>query len=441
MNISKISTTDLLTVLVDSLEECSTAIDDNSIYEDIFKVVREKIADLNTYLNIEGQTELIEFNFYQFVKSEFYSKQKRAKKRYAFEIEKDGSFEQCNDEEFLNDFCTIKHCLPIIKDLFLNILDNAYKYMLDHNELTIKLKKFGNLKDIKFINIGPALLEDERTKVFDYGYRGVNAVSSNTEGQGLGLNQIKSILDLHKNWLDATINVCPEEINDFELGGIPYSLFSLELTIEEKQNDTDKRTHLNSISELEPVLIHNVNQIINDISSSIVKKMDGARNPIKSVLLRTYYKLAEVKGLFLYNQWIDDKIPYETLFGNPKDFNLNRLLAGIQNSINNNDEKVIKVEGSRKCYISLFSAFESIIYLFILFICKSISKKSTLFIEIDEDRIIFEVEEEFSFSELFLSEGFDNKHSIVEFFEEFLNYSQIDNNLKTSTNYFYIELP
>jgi signal transduction histidine kinase len=103
---------------------------------------------------------------------------------------------------------TLNTCEPAVVDgnrdrlrqLLLNLTDNAVKY--NHAEGTVKiaLRQSGKLAEIEISNTGPGIPEGLEHRVFDRFVRGNSAV----EGCGLGLAIAKWIVDAHAGSVELT---------------------------------------------------------------------------------------------------------------------------------------------------------------------------------------------------------------------------------------------
>ncbi len=84
-----------------------------------------------------------------------------------------------------------------IKIAISNILDNALRYTQEGGEILIKLNKVEKEIEIKVIDNGIGIPENEQARVFTKFYRGSNAIKRETEGTGLGLYIVKNIIEAH----------------------------------------------------------------------------------------------------------------------------------------------------------------------------------------------------------------------------------------------------
>jgi len=89
----------------------------------------------------------------------------------------------------------------LLKVLFLNLLDNAFKFSAD-NTARVTIDFFTHNIQIQVRDNGIGIAPEELNKVFEPFYRGANAHA--TRGHGLGLSICKKIVQLHKGHISAS---------------------------------------------------------------------------------------------------------------------------------------------------------------------------------------------------------------------------------------------
>ncbi len=89
------------------------------------------------------------------------------------------------------------YAFPIIREVFTNIIDNAFKY--GANNVSIFIEEENENVKIRITDDGPGIPEDKRTKIFD-AFESLSARKSS----GLGLSIVKMIVDMHmgKVWVE-----------------------------------------------------------------------------------------------------------------------------------------------------------------------------------------------------------------------------------------------
>ena len=85
-----------------------------------------------------------------------------------------------------------------LRQVFLNILDNAAKYGRDGRRIIVRLERSGDYVKISVHNFGPGIPEDELPHVKQKFYKG----SSKERGSGIGLAVCDEIVARHKGLLD-----------------------------------------------------------------------------------------------------------------------------------------------------------------------------------------------------------------------------------------------
>ncbi len=92
----------------------------------------------------------------------------------------------------------------LLRQLFLNLLDNAVKYNREGGQISVNLSN----KVVTIADTGFGIAEDERSKIFERFYRTdksrTRAEESNMSGAGLGLSIARWIAELHQSELNLT---------------------------------------------------------------------------------------------------------------------------------------------------------------------------------------------------------------------------------------------
>jgi signal transduction histidine kinase len=84
-----------------------------------------------------------------------------------------------------------------LRQLLLNLADNAVKYNRPGGSVTIALRRNGDLAAFTIANTGPGIASDALPRVFDRFFRGDPAHGSDVEGCGLGLSIAQWIVSAH----------------------------------------------------------------------------------------------------------------------------------------------------------------------------------------------------------------------------------------------------
>ena len=83
-----------------------------------------------------------------------------------------------------------------------HIFSNAVKYMQNATPLRVDIDFIDNCVSVIFRMRSLSINEDEKNKIFEDGYSGINTKSKNKNGKGLGMGLIKKALSLNKAYLE-----------------------------------------------------------------------------------------------------------------------------------------------------------------------------------------------------------------------------------------------
>lgn len=84
----------------------------------------------------------------------------------------------------------------MLKQVFINLIDNAVKFSYENKELKLKLYKKEDKVVFSIRNYGLAISDADKEKIFTRFYRAENSMG--IEGTGVGLAIVKKIVELHK---------------------------------------------------------------------------------------------------------------------------------------------------------------------------------------------------------------------------------------------------
>ena len=93
-----------------------------------------------------------------------------------------------------------------LRQLLLNLTENAIKYTRPQGHLTIALHRKNGTAELTIANTGPGISQEKLPRVFDRFYRGDPAHHGAIEGCGLGLSIAQSIVKAHQ----GTIQIVSE---------------------------------------------------------------------------------------------------------------------------------------------------------------------------------------------------------------------------------------
>lgn len=114
---------------------------------------------------------------------------------------KDLSFNLDMDEE------PIRANEELLKQVWINLLDNAVKYADEHSEIGVSIGSMGDTLLISVLNRGPGIPVSEREHIFGRFYQVDRSRAES--GNGIGLAVVKKIVDLHEGQI--TVSGSPHE--------------------------------------------------------------------------------------------------------------------------------------------------------------------------------------------------------------------------------------
>jgi signal transduction histidine kinase len=88
--------------------------------------------------------------------------------------------------------------------LLQNLIDNAIKYSRDNSEVRVTVVKNENTIDITVADQGIGIPLANQASIFKRFFRAPNAVHLETDGTGLGLYIVESIIQRHKGTIRFT---------------------------------------------------------------------------------------------------------------------------------------------------------------------------------------------------------------------------------------------
>ena len=105
------------------------------------------------------------------------------------------------DIEILMDELTVSGNEEMLKQVWLNIIDNAVKFTPQGGTLRISARQNGNVTAVTVFNSGSFIKEEDRRKIFSKFYQSDKSHSG--QGNGIGLATVKKVVELHKGTVEA----------------------------------------------------------------------------------------------------------------------------------------------------------------------------------------------------------------------------------------------
>lgn len=99
--------------------------------------------------------------------------------------------------EFIIDFdeYTVNANKEMLKQVWINLIDNAIKFSPQNEKIEIDIKKRGQIISVSVINKGETIPEEKLSLIFNKFYQGDESHAS--EGNGIGLAIVKHVVTLH----------------------------------------------------------------------------------------------------------------------------------------------------------------------------------------------------------------------------------------------------
>ena len=103
----------------------------------------------------------------------------------------------CSEEEF-RVFLDKKR----IRQIVLNLLDNAFKFSKDRGKVEIEIKKEKDRNVIIIRDEGKGIPKEELNRIFEKFYRVKDIIKSGFEGTGFGLYIVKKLVEAHNGYIE-----------------------------------------------------------------------------------------------------------------------------------------------------------------------------------------------------------------------------------------------
>ncbi len=115
-------------------------------------------------------------------------------------MEKDANYKGLSIQTNISDMPPLYFDKERMKQVFINLLKNAIRYSMpstEHNKIDIFYKLENNVHEIRFVNYGIGVKEEEKETIFELFHRGEAAKKKYTRGTGMGLYIVRDIMRAH----------------------------------------------------------------------------------------------------------------------------------------------------------------------------------------------------------------------------------------------------
>ena len=104
----------------------------------------------------------------------------------------------CVDDASIDRYIQIQGNREMLRQVFVNLVDNAIKYSLHKTAIVIRAQQWPQGAILEVSNQGLPIPEEVREKIFDRGFRTERAKRLIPHGTGLGLWLVRKILKAHE---------------------------------------------------------------------------------------------------------------------------------------------------------------------------------------------------------------------------------------------------
>ncbi len=125
------------------------------------------------------------------------------------------------DCDFGTDPCPVRADSPRIEEVVINLLDNAIKFTPKGGRILLRTRLTGEEAEITVWDSGPAVPEEDRSRIFDRFYTSDKAHTSG-KGTGLGLSICQRIMEMHGGEIRLLTEEETERLGQAEAGGAAF---------------------------------------------------------------------------------------------------------------------------------------------------------------------------------------------------------------------------
>lgn len=368
-----------------------------SLIEEISSILSDEhclVYDLglcisNIYMHLSlSETEFIDVNIYEELTTSFSGNKSHQTVCFYTKEKFNGESKLITDSAELNSLFTISNCLPLFRIVPMQIASNAKKYMPDSGELSVALITKNNDIHILFSNYGPSCTEEDIEHIFEEGFRGEQ--SNIAAGLGVGLAEIKKIVDLH-SWHGMECDVNSDDKKSILINGCKYSEFCIELMFSQSHNTFGQPTIEEIINSTQIILMHDSY----DIADKLIRICDRMRRITQCQMESD--KLRTEVNLFLdrirYCQYLyNDKKNISYLLANKCRINIGKVFEAIVKNLKRfyyPHLKKLDIRGALNP-IDSYSCMYSVMTGFLYYILSCCNSEDDIYIRLEDDAIFIE---------------------------------------------------
>jgi len=220
--------------------------------------------------------------------------------------------------------CVIETDPDAFEKIMMNVTGNAFKHTPEGGDITITLHNEGDKARIEVFNTGSHIAESELERIFDRFYQVANSGSA-FAGTGVGLNLVRSIVNLHKGKIWAENSSNPQ--------GCRFII-----TLPKRQHPEEavsKPEQTKTAAPAQTAAVADVEEIEEDFKPVIVIAEDDKD-------IREYLAV-ELKDKYKVCTYPDGKEAWENIGNDRPDLLITDLMMPVMNGL----ELITKVRGSK----------------------------------------------------------------------------------------------
>lgn len=230
--------------------------------------IRKIRSQLDMHLQLDDTT-ITSIDFYSILMVPFEADKRQKGVEFYIQEGLGNEPQPVTDSERLKKEFTIHNCFKSMSLVPMQIASNAYKYMLPNQTLKVVLLKTPKRNIITASNLGPRCGNAELGNLTKAGVRGEN--SNVTAGMGLGLSQVKQVINMHNILLQANCDISQDD-KKILIGDTEYSNFTIKISYLKELSDQAVIFSSSEFFDHIPLIIlHNMADIVASLLSTTDK--------------------------------------------------------------------------------------------------------------------------------------------------------------------------